>query len=73
MSFPLKTAFFRQIIFFSKVIKYFQNCIKLDNFVINRYNTRCCRYEMSKSKAERPGFRRIDDDMTYICEVRDRA
>lgn len=33
---------------FEKAVKISQKCIKLDNFVINRYNTRCCRYEMSK-------------------------
>ena len=49
---PIFFLYFLRHIFYSKKnLKTPPKRIKLDNFVINRYNTRCCRHEMSNGKA----------------------
>lgn len=63
MNIILKTTIFRAVFYSEKYLKIASESIKLDNFVINRYNTRCCRHEMSK-QGSHSGYPKahIDDD-----------
>ena len=63
MNIILKSTSLRHNFYSKKNLKTSLKCIKLDNFVINRYNTRCCRHEMSKQGSQ-SGYPKahIDDD-----------
>ena len=63
-SLRLSTCF--TLLFNSKLsFKSLLNCIKLDIFVINRYNTPCCRYGKSNKTEGTPPFQAVNDRLTY--------